>query len=267
MTKITFLGTGEAIDPDRTNTSYLIENQGRSIMVDCGYDSAKSLMRYLQKTGQSLEDSPDALLLTHEHGDHMAGIPLLLLAIWEETNRIVGNKGQLEILSSNPELLNRVYDYVERDYKGFAERLKKEGPSPFFKQIDIKEGQFVQRLHVRAALTSHSVPNFAYRFMDMAGMEFAISGDGALTEESRKLFRRVGVLIHEGFYVHKSAENHASIEDVVNYAIGADIPRVYIVHVNREERKKSEEIEILKNRAILKGVELFLPNDHDSITL
>jgi len=68
MTQITFIGTGEAFDPDRTNTSYLVENNGKSLLVDCGYDAPKSLARYLKNSGRGLLDVPDIVLITHEHG-------------------------------------------------------------------------------------------------------------------------------------------------------------------------------------------------------
>jgi ribonuclease BN (tRNA processing enzyme) len=118
-------------------------------------------------------------------------------------------------------------------------------------------------LTVKAAPTVHGAANFAYRFSFGCPATFAISGDGALTDETRELFSSVEFLIHEGFYVDQSSQNHASIKDVVDYAIEARIPEVAIVHVNREERKKAGEIADLIERAKAQDVRVFLPEDHD----
>lgn len=271
MTKLTFIGTGEAFDPDRVNVSYLLEERGRSIMVDCGYDSSKSLMRYLSKSDQSLAYSPDALLLTHEHGDHTAGISALLMAIWEEANGIVGdnkvgNKRKLDLLSSNGGLLGKIAGDVQRYYYGFWDRFKVEGPVIASREIN-PLGDELYGFRVKSATTTHGAMNFAYRF-DSPEKSFAISGDGSLNEETMRLFDGVDVLIHEGFNVLGSGgKNHASIEQVMDYAISKGIPKVGIVHVNRQERLKKEEIASLIELAESGGVTLFLPEDHQSIEI
>ena len=271
MLNVTFLGTGEAFDPDRCTTSYLIEHKGDksdcSIMIDCGYDAPKSLMRLLDKQGRSLADVPNALLFTHEHGDHFGGLPALLMPIWEEVNGIVGNrkdgiKRKLEVMSAHPHLSTpeRIMKHMEEDYKGFFERFKREGPTLSYRTLN-PDGDFIYELRVSAAQTTHGAPNYAYRLGD-GEREIAISGDGALTDKSRELFRGVDLLVHEGFYVDQSSKNHASIKEVVDYAIEAKLPRVAIVHVNREERRKIGEIDNLIEYARKNGVHVFLPFEH-----
>ena len=272
MTKITFIGTGEALDPNRTNTSYLIEDVDGSIMVDCGYDSTKSLMRYLSKSKKSLVDYPSALLLTHEHGDHTSGIPALLISIWEEVNGIVGNcrmgnKRSLEILSSNPEILGKIALDVERYYPSFFSRFETEGPKISTRKIN-PSGDKIYQFGINSAQTSHSVINFAYRFETPSGKSFAISGDGALTNDTRELFKDVDFLFHEGFNVlGQEGKNHASVEQVVDYAIGSGIPIVGVVHVNRQERTRISEINHLMEKAKSAGITLFFPEDHQSIEI
>src|SRR3989344_6813538 len=141
MTQITFIGTGEAFDPHRASSSYLIENKQGSIMGDCGYDAPKSLNRYLSNKGSSLADVPDTVLFTHEHGDHFAGLTSLLMPIWEEINGVIGNRKdgvnrKIQIASSHNYLFDRVSKRMEEDYKGFFERFKKEGPNISFKEIN-----------------------------------------------------------------------------------------------------------------------------------
>jgi ribonuclease BN (tRNA processing enzyme) len=272
MTSIRFLGTGEAFDPDRTTTSYLIESGNQTLMIDCGYDAPRALMRYLARIGKSVADVPNYVLFTHEHGDHFGGLTGLLMPIWEEVNGVVGPRRdglgrKIEIACANEDILPRVEQAMERDYAGFFERFKREGPGISLRKIKPK-GDSIAGLSVKAAPTIHSVQNFAYRFTDSQGHSFAISGDGALSDQSRELFCGVDVLIHEGFNVLGSAgKNHASIEQVASYAISARINQVHIVHVNREERKKTDEIRRLQKEAIARGVSLFMAEEDQNIIL
>ncbi|CAN5812265.1 MBL fold metallo-hydrolase [soil metagenome] len=82
--KITFLGTGTSqgvpligcqcevcksadVKDKRTRTSILVETQGKTIVVDCGPDFRQQCLREnILKL--------DAVILTHEHKDHLAGL-------------------------------------------------------------------------------------------------------------------------------------------------------------------------------------------------
>lgn len=259
-------------------------------MVDAGYSAVASLSSLLANQGGTFANVPDVFLLTHGHGDHYGGFPALLMKIWEEINGIVGSdkKGKerkLEVVSANQRILPKHIDEMvkqvtkledplermtwlsmEEDYEGFFERFKAQGPTLSYRMLN-PNGDFIgedrrSRINIAAAPTKHGAPNMAYRF-DKEG-NFAISGDGSLTDESQKLFQEVDLLIHEGFDILKDSygTNHASVKDVVNYAIEAEIPSVAIVHVNRQERMKKTEIEDEIKRAKRNGVSLVFPEDH-----
>ena len=68
--KICVLGSGSA-----GNCTYIATAKAR-ILVDLGF-GRRSLDRRLQQAGLSL-DGLDALLLTHEHTDHVSGVPALV---------------------------------------------------------------------------------------------------------------------------------------------------------------------------------------------
>jgi len=62
----------------------LVEVEGRCIMIDCGF-SMKETIKRLGRLGKTVE-SLDAILVTHEHGDHISGVERLArkysLPIW-----------------------------------------------------------------------------------------------------------------------------------------------------------------------------------------
>lgn len=79
---VIFLGTSaSAPTPRRGLTSVLIRRGGEHILVDCGEGTQRQMMRSC-----GLVDI-DVLLVTHEHGDHILGIPGMLktLALRERT--------------------------------------------------------------------------------------------------------------------------------------------------------------------------------------
>lgn len=86
--KLTFLGTGTStgvpqlrcgcpacVSSDmrdkRLRTSALVETQGKRILIDCGPDFREQMLRHGRR---SSSDYLDALLVTHQHYDHVGGI-------------------------------------------------------------------------------------------------------------------------------------------------------------------------------------------------
>lgn len=86
--KLTFLGTGtstgvpqlrcgcevcRSADPRdcRMRTSAMVEMDGKRLLIDCGPDFYHQMRRY---TTQSEADNIDALLITHQHYDHVGGL-------------------------------------------------------------------------------------------------------------------------------------------------------------------------------------------------
>jgi ribonuclease BN (tRNA processing enzyme) len=90
--QIHFLGVGEACDGNQPNTSILlkpdIEDTAGRILLDCGFSVPHQYF--------SLDPSPEELeilWISHFHGDHFLGTPLLLLWFWE-----MGRQKSLHIL-------------------------------------------------------------------------------------------------------------------------------------------------------------------------
>ena len=87
MLDVCLLGTGGVMPlPGRWLSSLLIKYNGRMILIDCGEGTQIPLK--MTKWGFK---SIDAILFTHYHADHIAGLPGLLLTI--------GNSGRIEPLT------------------------------------------------------------------------------------------------------------------------------------------------------------------------
>lgn len=87
MIDVTLLGTGGMYPlPDRALTSLYVRFDGRAVLIDCGEGTQIQMRRF------GLRFKPiEAILITHFHADHMAGLPGLLLTL--------GNEGRTEPLT------------------------------------------------------------------------------------------------------------------------------------------------------------------------
>ncbi|MEK7483069.1 MAG: ribonuclease Z, partial [Planctomycetota bacterium] len=83
MDRLFFLGSGDAFCHDsRANQAILIERPQDSILLDCGPTT-----RYRFKQTHKDLDRVKAILITHFHGDHLAGVPFCLLYWHYESRR------------------------------------------------------------------------------------------------------------------------------------------------------------------------------------
>ena len=77
---LTFLGTSDGLpSPNRYHASLLLRLAGKTILLDTGEPCAHSL----KQNGIDF-DSLDAVIITHTHSDHIAGLPMLIQSMWLE---------------------------------------------------------------------------------------------------------------------------------------------------------------------------------------
>jgi ribonuclease Z len=144
------LGVGGTLPlPDRFLSSLLIRSSGQLILIDCGEGTQVSLRRL----GWGLRDI-GAILITHFHADHVAGLPGLLLTI--------GNSGRganEPVHLFGPRSLTRVVDSL----RVIAPRL----PFPVVCHELTGDPADVRRvgdLALRACLGEHDLPCLSFRF-------------------------------------------------------------------------------------------------------
>lgn len=236
--RVHFLGVGEACDERYANTSILVEpsKSGRtgSILLDCGFTVPGAFFALPQPENLA------AVYISHYHGDHFFGIPLLLLRMWED-----GRKNELTIIGQDP-----VDEIVEKTMRLAYPNFRKKITYPI-RYITAEPGKEIQANNTKwkFALTDHSQANLAVR-LEYGGRTLFYSGDGAFTPQSLDLARDCDLAVHEAYGIEETTPGHGSINACLDFAAKARVKTLALVHVQRKIRRlRSPDIRSLLERA------------------
>lgn len=218
LRQVRFVGTGEAFDEERPNVSLLVEGEQR-LLLDCGPTVPWALWRMLPDP-----DALDALYVSHFHGDHLFGVPFLLMR-WQTDGRtrpftVFGQKGTLD----------RVEQVSRLAYRSLWDNL---GFSIGFREVEPAVPVTWEGWTLRTAESQHAQRNLALR-LEAGGVALCYSGDGAPTPETRALYRGCDVLVHECYVETDPPEHHAALPQVLKLARDVGARAVALVHLSRE---------------------------------
>jgi ribonuclease BN (tRNA processing enzyme) len=223
MMEICFLGVGEACDSSQPNTSIHVKTtHGSTVLLDCGFTTPHRYFAMCESP-----DDLDVVWISHFHGDHFFGIPLLLLRFWE-----MGREKPLHICGQAG-IREKVVQVMELAYPDFLRRLK-------FK-LEIKEIEPENLVKIgsiiwRTAETVHSQRCLAVRIEDGRNSIF-FSGDGKPTANTVRLAMGCNLVIHESFWFDKVAIGHGNVERCLEFAREVETENLALVHLERETRK------------------------------
>lgn len=75
MSRIKILGSGDAFHSGgRFQTSFLLNSNNKNILIDCGCGSLQQMKKFGYSTNEI-----NSVIISHFHGDHIAGLPFLLM--------------------------------------------------------------------------------------------------------------------------------------------------------------------------------------------
>ena len=250
--EVIFIGVGEACDPSYANTSILIRSaDSTSHLLDCGFSVPHYYFSHCADP-----DELDTLWISHFHGDHFCGVPLLLLRFREMGRQkplwIVGQEGIAEKIRAAAEL-------------AYADMLAKLPYRLNFQVIEPDKKITLAGQRWQAARADHSRPCLALRLSDGENVIF-YSGDGRPTPETTLLAHGCDLLIHEAFMLTDEIPGHGSVEGCREFFRRTAAKRLALVHINGEIRFK-EKKRILRLLAELPGKGGFLPETGEKIIL
>ncbi|WP_100959446.1 MBL fold metallo-hydrolase [Bosea sp. FBZP-16] len=213
----TFLGSGAPpVSLRRAGPAHLVEAGGSKLLIDCGSGVSQRLVAAGHAGAQI-----DALIVTHEHSDHLVDFYQLIVSSWHQ-----GRKRPWRVLAPEPALANMRGQYEafarERALRiAFEKRPDATGLEVVFEEL--REGPVagLGDLAVEAFLVDHKPVEPAFGLsLSANGSRIVFSGDTRLTPSLEQAADGCDLLVCEVFIDSqmpvtagvRSAETVASVQ-------------------------------------------------------
>lgn len=192
----TFLGTGAPpVSLRRAGPSHLVEASGGKLLIDCGSGVSQRLVAAGHAGAQI-----DALIVTHEHSDHLVDFYQLIVSSWHQ-----GRNRPWRVIAPAPALANMRGQYEafarERALRiAFEKRPDATGLEVLFEEL--REGPIagLGALRIEAFLVDHKPvePAFGLK-LSANGSRIVFSGDTRLTPSLEQAAQGCDLLVCEVF--------------------------------------------------------------------
>lgn len=231
---VTFLGAGDAFNAGaRCQASYLVRGSSTCVMLDCGVTTLLALKREERAVGDV-----DAILLSHLHGDHFAGLPFLYLESMYEQPRarpltVVGPPGTEE----------RVRDVWRALYRELAAR-----PLPF--PVDFREVQPGVAIRIGAVdVLPFRVPHQENEIslgmrLGIDGRTILYSGDTGWTEDLVTHSQGTDLFICECCYFETRVDFHLDYPRLAAEHHRFGCRRLVLTHIGREVLARRRDVRL-----------------------
>ena len=231
-TEVRFLGTGDAFcAAGRNQASYLVKTAAGTMLLDCGATTLGALKR------QELDHAAiDAVLISHLHGDHFAGLPFLLLEYYFETPR----KRPLRICGP-PGTEERVAELFHATYRELAAK-----GMPF--SLEFTELLPLKPLELCGSIiTPFRVPHQEKEIslgigIDTGRRRILYSGDTGWTEDLVTQAQGTDLFICECCYFETRLPSHLDYPRLLANHERFGTSRLILTHVGREVLARRQEI-------------------------
>ena len=195
----------------RLRSSVMItDDEGKKILIDCGPDFRQQML-----TNQ--ESNVDALLITHEHNDHIIGLDDLRPIIFQKRKDIsiycLPRVGK-EIKDRFP------YAFTEDKYPGAPSfEIKEIGNEPFI--IENTEITPIQVIHYKLPILGYKFKNLAY-----------ITDASFISEEEQEKLKNLDVLIINCLRKDEPHVAHYILPEILELVEKLQPKTTYLTHIS-----------------------------------
>ena len=224
MSEVLFIGTSDAFGAGgRRQSAVLVRGERGTLLLDCGATTGTGL-------GQlGIErDEIETILVSHFHGDHFGGIPLLLLAALYQDQR----RHPLHI-AGPPDIENRVRSLARAMGHSIEDRA---WTFPIrFSEVPAGAEYEIGPARIRSFRTKHQVEAHpqGYR-VETGGQTIAYSGDTGWFPELPQLSAGADLFICECTLHRETLDFHMNLETVEAHREDFDCGRLMLTHLGEE---------------------------------
>ena len=245
---VTFLGTRDAaVRPGAHTSSQLVSLGESDVLVDAGLGAASQLQAAGLRPGEL-----EAIVLTHWHPDHVAGLPTLL----RRGAGSFGSRSDLHLIGPRPPA------------ESWWRALRWGSLWPLVSNLDVVEpGEVLElgTLRLETLATEHGTPSLGWRFSEAGGGDrvAVIPGDSRPTETIAEAARGADLLVFEATFLDRDADRarasmHATAFEAGTLAREAEVGTLALTHLSTRYPRSEVEAE-----AALAFDRVIVPRDLD----
>lgn len=232
--RVVFLGTGDAFSAGgRNQSACIIEHPQVTLLLDCGATTLTSLNKYNVSI-----DPVDGILISHLHGDHIAGLPFLFLHYLyieprRRSLRILGPEG----------LENRINQLYQTMYP-----IDASNPLPF--ELDFTEVQLGQeysldilRIEPFPARHQDNPPSYGYT-LELDGRKIVYTGDTGWTDELPVRANGADLFICECSFYDTKLDSHLDYLTIKERLADCGHKKMVLTHFGQDVLERSQELDL-----------------------
>lgn len=234
MTEVVFIGTGDAFGAGgRRQSAIFVRTNLGAALLDCGGTTGTGM----SELGLA-RDEVDAIVISHFHGDHFAGIPGFLLASLYEDQR----KNRL-VIAGPPQIETRVRRLAQIIGYGIEDR---DWTFPIeFQELHPGEEKEIGPLRVQSFETHHQPEVCPHGLIVGGGPEkLVFSGDTGWFHDLPKHVRGAKLFICECTYHRPGFEYHMNYQDLNARKGEFDCEKLILTHLGSQMTERNEAFEI-----------------------
>lgn len=221
---VRFVGSGDSFGSGgRFQTCILVDGPACRFALDFG---ASSLIALAQ---QGIEhNSIDAVLLTHLHGDHAAGVPFLLL------DAMLAARRDRPLTIAGPRDLRARMDAIREVLFPGSHAMTPRFPLDWIEMEPGRSHQVLDLLVTPEAARHTRETNPTAVRVQVGDKVIAYTGDTEWTDDVARAARDSDLLIAESYFYDKPVRWHLNYPDIVAHASRVGARRLILTHMSRE---------------------------------
>jgi ribonuclease BN (tRNA processing enzyme) len=255
MARITFLGTGDPLNEERTQTSLALPVGGNEILlIDTG--SGTIILRQLQQAEIELAQLRH-IVISHRHFDHAGGLAPLLVALVPLATAAI-------TIHAAPETLQGLHDLLALTIPGVEEWL---GPRLRWHELTPEKAIPIGDATFTPFAVEHGIECIGMKIVQ-AGRSVVFTADTKPCPNVVRWATNADLLIHEAYGPHSGSASahtfgHSTATDAGNAANAAAAHRLFLTHLRSSQFAAPQALAAEAAEAFGRPVEL--ANDLDTV--